>query len=88
MLYDASPPSNWITVRCPVCCNDLGYKMKDEIKSFICKTEGCSKTQHTFYPGHATKPGKSKPWFSYYHKKNNCGCGRCEATPPKDGSEA
>lgn len=66
-----------LAVNCPVCKQKLGYKAKDELESFICESEGCSKTKHTFYPGNKL-PGKSEPRFNYRCKRVICGCGRCE----------
>ena len=65
-----------LAVNCPVCKQKLGYKAKDELESFICDSEGCSKTKHTFYPGKDTA-GKSEPWFSYHSKKVVCNCMQC-----------
>jgi len=71
---------NWATIHCPVCRERLGTKLKTELKSFECSTEGCSKTKHYFYPGEIKRPGKSIPWASYYDKKNKCGKPCCD--PP------
>jgi len=69
--------SDWVTVHCPVCKHSLGEKQKGLIASFICATEGCSKTKHFFYPG-KTRPDKSVPWAVYFDEKNKCGKPCCE----------
>lgn len=65
------------TVYCPVCSEVLGEAREDEICSFICRTEGCSQTKHSFYPGNVKSPGKSVPWADYHEKKTKCGCPAC-----------
>jgi len=77
MVYDPYS-KDWVAVYCPVCKLKLGIKKKTEIKSFICETPLCSKTEHTFYPGKTKRPGKSQPWASYYDSKKRCGKACCD----------
>lgn len=62
-----------VTVLCPLCRHYLGTKMKSEIASFVCSSEGCSETEHYFYPSSHSRPKRSVPWSKHYSKKNKCG---------------
>jgi len=79
MLSDRDRSSTWVTVQCPVCGDDLGIKKRDEIKTFTCTAEGCSQTEHTFYPGQIKRPGSSRPWASYHDEKSICNCASCQS---------
>lgn len=79
MLSD-SYHKDWSSVYCPVCKEYLGRKKKSEIKTFECKANGCSQTEHTFFPGEIKRPGKSIPWASYHKDKKECGCIHCSPT--------
>lgn len=81
-MVDDPYSKDWVTVYCPVCNERLGQKKRDEIDSFECPTDGCSKTEHWFYPGQIKRPGRSVPWSSYYKKKKGCGCGTCAPPEP------
>ena len=56
-------------VRCPVCNQEIGRKVRQEAAEFICRSEGCSQTKHYFLPGQVKNPGKSVPGLITMRKR-------------------
>lgn len=84
MMFPKRDEDDWVVIFCPVCKRRLGDKKRGTFGSFECKTDGCSKTKHFFFPGQIKRPGKSVPWHSYVEKKSKCGKFCCDPEDIED----